>query len=98
MTKELQKAPAGMLKFSGTPTEIGGQIWERMCLPAVLKVGREFPPVALGQLYGGFTLAAWGAMVADFGHEQALDFARQMLAAFEKAAPTLTSDGTTSVQ
>jgi hypothetical protein len=60
-----------------------------MCLPAVDKMGREFPPIALGQLYGGFTLAAWGAMVADFGHERALDFARQMLAAFEKSAPTL---------
>lgn len=96
--RELNKAPAGMLKFSGTPTEIGGQIWERMCLPAVGKVGRDLPPVALGQLYGGFTMAAWGAMVADFGHVQALDFARQMLAAFEKIAPTLTDDGTTSVQ
>lgn len=95
---ELNKAPASMLKFSGTPTEIGGQIWERMCLPAVGKVGRDLPPVALGQLYGGFTMAAWGAMVADFGHVQALNFARQMLAAFEKSAPTLTDDGTTAVQ
>ena len=51
--KELKKAPESMLKFSGTPTEIGGQIWERMCLPAVGKIGRELPPVALGQLYVG---------------------------------------------
>jgi hypothetical protein len=34
-------------------------------------------------------------MVADFGHVQAVDFARQMLARFEKEAPTLTEDGTT---
>ena len=60
--------------------------------------GRTLPPVALGQLYGGFTMAAWGAMVADFGHIQALSFARQMLAAFEKSAPTLTEDGSTRVQ
>lgn len=92
---ELKKAPASMLKFSGTPEEIGGQIWERMCLPAVEKVGREMTPLATGQLYAGFTLAAWGAMVADFGHEQALNFAQQMLAAFEKVAPTLTGDGST---
>jgi len=93
--KELKKAPESMLKFSGTPTEIGGQIWERMCLPAVGKIGRELPPVALVQLYDGFTMAAWGAMVADFGHVQALNFARQMLTAFEKSAPTLTDDGST---
>lgn len=92
---ELKKAPESMLKFSGTPTEIGGQIWERMCLPAVGKCGRDLPPVALGQLYGGFTMAAWGAMVADFGHVQALDFARQMLAAFEKSAAALADDGST---
>ena len=96
--KELKQAPASMLNFSGTPTEIGAQIWERMCLPAVGKVGRDLPPIALGQIYGGFTMAAWGAMVADFGHVQALNFARQMLAAFEKSAPTLTDDGTTGVQ
>ena len=56
---------------------------------------RELPPIALGQLYGGFTMAAWGARVADFGHVQAVDFARQMLASFEKTAPTLTGDGST---
>ena len=94
MTK-LDKAPAGMLHFSGTPTEIGGQIWERMCLPAVAKCGRDLPPIALGQIYGGFTMAAWGAMVADFGHVQAINFARRMLARFEKDAPTLTEDGST---
>jgi hypothetical protein len=64
-----------------------------MCLPAVGKFSRELPPVALGQLYGGFTLAAWGAMVADFGLEQALSFARQMLDEFEKQAQRL-GDGT----
>lgn len=90
------KVPGTMLTFSGTPVEIGGEIWERMCLPAVDKVGRTLPPVALGQLYAGFVMAAWGAMVADFGHEQALSFVRQMNAAFEKSAPTL-GDGT-SVQ
>jgi hypothetical protein len=91
----MNKAPDSMLKFSGTPTEIGGQIWERMCLPAVGKVSRDLTPIATAQIYGGFTMAAWGAMVADFGHVQAVDFARQMLARFEKEAPTLTEDGTT---
>jgi hypothetical protein len=90
---ELKKAPASMLKFSGTPIEIGGQIWERMCLPAVAKVGTDMPAVALGQLYAGFTLAAWGAMVADFGHEQAVYFAKQMLESFEQTAETLVDDG-----
>lgn len=92
---ELKKAPDSMLKFSGTPEEIGAQIWDRMCLPAVGKVSREMPPLALGQLYGGFICAAFGSMTADFGHARALDFAQQMLAAFEKSAATLTEDGTT---
>ena len=96
--EELHKAPASMLKFSGTPTEIGGEIWMRMCVPAVLQCSRTLPPIELARMYGGFTMAAWGAMVADFGHVQAIDFARQMLARFEKEAPTLTEDGTTAVQ
>jgi hypothetical protein len=87
---DLKTAPASMVTFSGTPTEIGGQIWERLCLPAVLAVDNKVPPVALAQLYSGFTMAAWGAMAAHFGHEQALQFAKEMLDAFSKAAPTLT--------
>lgn len=83
-------------EFKGTPTEIGAQIWEHLCLPVVGKVSREFSPQQLGQIYGGFVVAALGAMTADFGHEQALAFAREMFGAFERIAPSL-ADGT-SVQ
>ena len=66
-------------EFKGTPTEIGSQIWERICLPIVGKVSRDFSPqTTLGQIYGGFVVSALGAMTADFGHEQALSFAREM--------------------
>lgn len=90
--KELNKAPASMLTFSGTPTEIGAEIWARMCLPAVDKVSQGLPPLSLAQLYGGFTMAAWGAMAADFGAEQAANLARQMLKTFEANAHLV--DGT----
>jgi hypothetical protein len=83
-------------EFKGTPTEIGSQIWERICLPIVGKVSRDFSPQQLGQIYGGFVVSALGAMTADFGHEQALSFAREMFGAFESIAPSL-ADGT-SVQ
>ena len=32
---EADKLPPTMLKFSGTPAEVGVQIWTRMCNPAV---------------------------------------------------------------
>ena len=87
--EESTTVPATMLKFSGTPTAIGGQIWERMCLPAIAAVGNDQPPQVLAQLYGGFMLAAWGAMVADFGPIVAIDLSRQLLAKFEEMAATL---------
>lgn len=81
--------PAAMLKFTGTPTEIGSQIWDRMCLPAVGTAAAGLPPEQLLQLYSGFTASVWGAMAADFGPDMAVAFARQMLDGFEAFAPTL---------
>lgn len=62
-----------MLKFAGTPEEIGGQIWERMCSPAIRHAANNAPPEQLAQLYIGFLSAAMGSMAADFGHESALE-------------------------
>ena len=91
-----EKAPDSMLNFSGTPMEMGAEIWRRMCMPAVGEVSRELPPIDMVRLYAGFTMAAWGAMLADFGHTHAIDIARQMLARFEKDAPSLANGGMTA--
>lgn len=79
--------------FTGTPTDIGQQVWSHICLPVIGTASKQMPPQALGQLYGGFIMAAIGAMTADFGHEQALSFAREIMAAAERIAPTM-EDGT----
>lgn len=87
--KELDTAPKSMLKFSGTPTEIGGQIWERMCLPAIRHASNNVPQEVLQQLYVGFLSAALGSMAADFGHESALDGARFAVDSFAGMADEL---------
>lgn len=86
---ELKEAPKSMLKFAGTPAEIGGQIWERMCLPAVRFASNNAPQPALQQLYIGFLFAALGSMTADFGHANALFFARTAVDAFSGMADEL---------
>ena len=79
---DVKQAPETMLRFSGTPAEIGGQIWERMCLPAVRKVSNEMAQKQLAQLYAGFYMSLLGALTADFGQEFACQFASDMLASF----------------
>ena len=69
--------------FSGTPAEIGGQIFLKMCLPAVRKLCIEQPPQALVQLYVGFISAAFGAMTADFGADAAEDLVRHCMTALD---------------
>lgn len=90
--KEMKEAPESMMKFSGTPAEIGGQIWKRMCLPAVRHVSNNAPPMALQQLYIGFLSAAMGSMAADFGHQNAVDGAQVAVDSFAGMADMI--DGT----
>ena len=71
--QQLDEAPKAMMKFSGTPAEIGGQIFERMCMPAIRHTSNNSPPQVLAQLYIGFLSAAMGSMTADFGHQSALE-------------------------
>lgn len=87
--KEIKQAPQTMLKFSGSPVEIGSQIWERMCLPAIGITSKAMPQQQLAQLYAGFMLSAMGAMVADFGHEQAIAYVNEVTDKFIAEAPTL---------
>jgi hypothetical protein len=86
--KELKEAPRSMLKFEGSPSDVGAQIWERMCNPAVRAVtGR--PERELAQLYAGILMAAMGSMAADFGHERATDIVRDLTEAFAGMAGEL---------
>ena len=75
-----------MLKFSGTPAEIGGQIWEHMCLPAIRHASNNTPPKVLAHLYIGFLSAAMGSMAADFGHQSALEGAQTAVDSFADMA------------
>ena len=87
--KELKEAPQTMLKFSGTPAEIGAQIWDRMCNPAIRHASNNTSPKVLAQLYIGFLSAAMGSMAADFGHQSALDGAQTAVDAFANLADEL---------
>lgn len=75
--KTPQEAPKSMLKFEGAPHEIGAQIWERMCNPAV-RAATGRPEQERMQLYAGILMAAMGSMAADFGHEKATDIVRTL--------------------
>lgn len=77
--------PSGpvVLRLEGSPIEIGGQVWERLCLPAVRQSSRHLQPEHLAHLYGGIVMSCWGAMAADFGEEQARGLADQMVEAFK---------------
>ena len=54
---EADKLPPTMLKFSGTPAEVGVQIWTRMCNPAV-RAASAMTANELVQLYAGLISAA----------------------------------------
>ncbi len=82
---ELDQAPETMLKFSGTPLDVGTQIWTRMCLPAVRKVSTDRPSNELIQLYAGFMMAAMGSLAADFGHEVAHQLTSDLVSTFGDA-------------
>lgn len=68
----LKEAPKSMLKFEGTPHEIGAQIWQRMCNPAI-HAATARPEKERMQLYAGILMAAFGSMAADFGHDKATE-------------------------
>ena len=79
----MSESPKKSIVLSGTPAEIGGQIFPQMCLPAIRKMSIEQPPQALAQLYLGFISASFGAMAADFGVEASEDLVRHCMTACE---------------
>lgn len=70
------------LKFSGSPVNIGAQIWVQLCGPAINAVAQTQTPEALSQTYAGVLSAALGSMTRDFGHAGAAEIADIILQAF----------------
>lgn len=77
-----------VLKFTGTPTEIGSEVWIRLCLPAIHSASRQSPDVAV-KLYAGFLMAVAGSMAADFGHERALEIMEIIVESFAGMSESL---------
>lgn len=57
--------------YSGTPAEIGSDVFIDICLPILKEGSKHMQPEQLAQLYTGFVGAAFGALEADFGKELA---------------------------
>jgi hypothetical protein len=85
---ETDKLPPALLKFAGTPAEVGVQIWNRMCNPAV-RAASHMTANELVQLYAGIMSAALGSMAVDFGHANASSMVRQLVDSFEAVADEL---------
>ena len=68
--------------FAGAPVEIGSDVFIEMCLPIVKEAQQKLKatPQQMGQLYAGFISAAVGAMIADFGQDQAIAWAEETVA------------------
>ena len=63
--------------IEGTPVEVGAGVWEKLVLPCFSAFKNE-PPLRVKQFYAGLLSACMGAMVADFGHEEALGILRTL--------------------
>ncbi|HZW11895.1 MAG TPA: hypothetical protein VFF81_01720 [Noviherbaspirillum sp.] len=62
----------GPLDFSGTPVEVGYQIWDLMCEAAVRIASNDSTPNEIAQLYSAFLWAAMCSLAAEFGKELAV--------------------------
>lgn len=63
--------------IEGTPVEVGAGVWEKLVLPCFSAFKNE-PPLRVKQFYAGLLSACMGAMVADFGHEEAVSILRTL--------------------
>lgn len=73
--------------YTGTPLEIGQQVFARYCLP-VIKGASQTPGVdgdQMAHLYVGFLQSCMGSLAADFGHEQAIELVDMLAETFKKA-------------
>ena len=75
--------------IQGSPAEVGAQIFERFCLPA-LKATEGRPGEEIMAFYAGFLSATMGAMAADFGHARAVEAVEIILQSFAALGDQLT--------
>lgn len=68
--------------IEGTPFEAGAGIWGKLVLPC-FKAVKNQPPMEVQQFYAGLLTACMGSMVADFGHEKALNILRTLADALD---------------
>ncbi len=90
--EEARQEQQDELSCNDVATEIGAEIWNSLCRPAIQVAENNLTLDELGHLYAGITLSAWSDMVADFGEEHALCFARQMVSMFEQIVPVLAEE------
>lgn len=67
--------------IQGAPHQVGAEVFDRFCLPA-LKATEGRPPDEVMQCYAGFLGSLLGAMTADFGHGTATAIARHTVEQF----------------
>lgn len=68
------------MSLEGTPTEIGAQVFARICLPSLMAVRMSglCNHGEVAQLYAGFVGAALGSFAAEFGVAEATAFGQKM--------------------
>lgn len=73
--------------LTGTPSEIGAEVFAKFCLPALREASKLGSAQNLASMYTGFIGSAFGAMVADFGLAAALEGAEKMVEQFRNFDP-----------
>lgn len=69
---------ANKVMLTGTPSEIGYQLWQKFGRQVVEEAWKSAPPEAVIDLYASFVSAAFGSFAADFGMEGALTLVREV--------------------
>ncbi|MBU0601116.1 MAG: hypothetical protein KKD25_01790 [Gammaproteobacteria bacterium] len=64
--------------LTGTPSEIGYQLWHDFGRAVVEEVWKSAPPESVVDLYASFVSAAFGSFAADFGMDGALDLVHEV--------------------
>lgn len=77
------------LALTGTPMEIGAQLFRDVCMPVIQLAaspqGQAATEQQLVHLYAGFLQSCMGSMAADFGQERAIEITQLMVDAFKTA-------------
>lgn len=75
------------ITFTGSPLELGAQVFTSQCLPVIEAALRQpgFDADAMAHLYAGFLQACMGSLAADFGHQQATELVNMMAEEFKRA-------------